>query len=81
MMLAPAGIIAIASSTQTALMMGTPVTRRSIDEWHCDEMVAFAQHPSFDLHQRYSRRLGEQSYPDAFRRFGPELANLGGGAS
>jgi hypothetical protein len=56
MMLAPAGIIAMASSTETAFMMETPATRRSNDERHCDGMVAFAQHPSFDLYQGYSFR-------------------------
>jgi hypothetical protein len=58
MMLAPAGIIAMASSTETAFMMGTPITG-SIDEWHCDEMVTFAQDPSLDLRQSSRSNWGE----------------------
>src|ERR1700733_15150906 len=76
MMLEPGEIIAMASSTETALMIETPVSSRSVKGGRNAD-VDEAHQRSFDLHQGSPLFSPRDGYADAFERFGPELADLG----
>ena len=71
MMLAPAGIIATASSTETALMIETPVDKAINERAEVDGDVDEGRRHTFDLYQGFPLFRAGNGNADAFERLSP----------